>query len=162
MKRVLCATAELDTTNAKEVIFDNDRPVGVRRLGYALEPTESYEQNQHTAGCEDPRITFVEPLGYYVMTYTAYGPTGPRVALALSTDLMTWRRLGPVKFSFMPGYRVDFDLYDNKDAYLFPDLVRDPCGQWALAMIHRPSHQQASPRGGSVLPAKRRLRMSSE
>lgn len=133
-----------------EVEFDaSGDPCGVRRLGYALEPTESYERNARTAGCEDPRITFVEPLGYYVMTYTAYGPLGPRIALAWSKDVFTWQRIGPVKFAYMPAYGVDFDLYDNKDAYLFPDLVRDPHGQPALAMIHRPAHVQG---GMSVVP----------
>jgi beta-1,2-mannobiose phosphorylase / 1,2-beta-oligomannan phosphorylase len=93
-----------------EVIFDAaDNPTGVERRGYALEPTESYEQNARTAGCEDPRITYIEPLRRYVMTYTAYGPLGPRIALAESTDLLYWRRLGPVKFAFDPVLRVDFD-----------------------------------------------------
>jgi predicted GH43/DUF377 family glycosyl hydrolase len=115
-----------------------------------LEPTESYEQNRLTAGCEDARVVFVEPLGYYVMTYTAYGPLGPRVALARSTDLLRWQRIGPAKFTFMPQYRVDLDLYDNKDAFLFPRAVLDSHGQPALAMVHRPSNEQG---GCQVLPA---------
>ncbi len=134
-----------------KVHFDaSGNPISVERLGYALEPTESYERNARTAGCEDPRITRVEPLGYYVMTYTAYGPLGPRIALARSTDLLHWERIGPAKFTFEPRYRVDFDLYDNKDAFLFPQPVRAPDGTPALAMIHRPSHVQG---GMSVLPA---------
>ena len=136
-----------------EVRFNEQgEPMDVRRMGYALEPTESYEQNQKTAGCEDPRITFVEPLGYYVMTYTAYGPLGPRIAIAISKDLMAWQRKGPAKFAFMPSYRVDFDLYDNKDAFLFPKPVRDPHGVWALAMIHRHSHRQGCLLGMPVVP----------
>jgi beta-1,2-mannobiose phosphorylase / 1,2-beta-oligomannan phosphorylase len=130
-----------------KVIFDAaGDPTGVERHGYALEPTESYEQNARTAGCEDPRITYVEPLHRYVMTYTAYGPLGPRIALAESTDLLDWRRLGPVKFAFDPALRVDFDLYDNKDAALFPAPVYDPHGRPALALIHRPANIQ----GGRV------------
>ncbi len=35
-------------------------------------------------GCEDPRITFVEPLQRYVMTYAALSSFGPRIALAIS------------------------------------------------------------------------------
>ena len=47
-------------------------PDGVERLGIALEPEADYERRQDgTGGCEDPRITFVEPLRRYVMTYTA-------------------------------------------------------------------------------------------
>src|SRR4029079_9553951 len=34
-------------------------PYDVERLGYALEPTEPYEQNPRTAGVEDPRVTFI-------------------------------------------------------------------------------------------------------
>jgi predicted GH43/DUF377 family glycosyl hydrolase len=133
-----------------EVIFNAaGDPAGVERRGYALEPTESYEQNARTAGCEDARITYVEPLRRYVMAYTAYGPLGPRIALAESTDLLSWRRLGPAKFAFDPALRVDFDLYDNKDAMLFPELVSDPHGRPALALLHRPAHMQG---GRMVLP----------
>jgi predicted GH43/DUF377 family glycosyl hydrolase len=136
-----------------EVLFDpQGEPVEVKRLGYALEPSESWEQNDRTAGCEDPRVTFIAPLGYYVMTYTAYGPCGPRVALAFSKDLLTWQRIGPAKFAFMPQYRVDFDLYDDKDAFLFPMPVRDPHGELALAMIHRPSNMQGLDHKYQVLP----------
>ncbi len=133
-----------------EIIFNAaGDPASVKRRGYALEPTESYEQNAHTAGCEDARITYVEPLRRYVMAYTAYGPLGPRIALAESIDLLSWQRLGPIKFAFDPALRVDFDLYDNKDAMLFPELVNDPHGQPALALLHRPAHIQG---GRLVLP----------
>src|SRR5277367_634472 len=45
-------------------------PSGVERLGIALEPETDYERRSDgSGGCEDPRITFVEPLGRYVMTY---------------------------------------------------------------------------------------------
>jgi beta-1,2-mannobiose phosphorylase / 1,2-beta-oligomannan phosphorylase len=133
-----------------EVIFDAaGNPTSVERHGYVLEPTESYEQNARTAGCEDPRITYVEPLRRYLMIYTAYGPLGPRIALASSEDLIDWERLGPIKFAFDPALRVDFDLYDNKDAVLFPAPVYDPHGRLALALIHRPAHVQG---GRVVLP----------
>jgi predicted GH43/DUF377 family glycosyl hydrolase len=133
-----------------EIIFDAaGDPTWVERHCYALDPPESYEQNARTAGCEDARITYVEPLRRYVMTYTAYGPLGPRIALAESTDLLEWRRLGPVKFAFDPALRVDFDLYDNKDAVLFPAPVYDPHGRPSLALIHRPAHIQG---GRQVLP----------
>ncbi len=125
------------------VVFDDQHdPVAVERMGYVLEPTESYERNARTAGCEDPRITYVEALGRYVMAYTAYGPLGPRIALAVSSDVLHWERLGPITFTFLPHWRVDFNLYDNKDAFLFPEPVRDPQGRPALALIHRPAHMQ--------------------
>ncbi len=136
------------------VLFDAaGDPVSVQRMGYALEPNESWERNERTAGCEDPRVTFVEPLGLYVMTYTAFGPLGPRIGLAVSEDLSDWRRIGPVQFAYMPAYHADFNLYDNKDAYLFPKVVRDPHGDYALAMIHRPSNVQGGVIKLPVVPA---------
>ena len=45
-------------------------PTGVERLGIALEPEADYELRADGGGCEDPRITFVEPLNQYVMTDT--------------------------------------------------------------------------------------------
>src|SRR5487761_553576 len=43
-------------------------PSGVERLGIALEPETEYEKRPDgSGGCEDPRVTFVEPLGCYVM-----------------------------------------------------------------------------------------------
>ncbi len=121
------------------VIFNDDgEPVGTERLGIALEPTEPYEKNTITGGgCEDPRITYVEPLQLFVMTYTAFSPLGPRVALAVSDDLRTWQRWGLVRFTRHRDH--DFDTFDNKDALLFPCLVQNPrTGQPAFALIHRP------------------------
>lgn len=123
---------------ARVTTGSDGKPIGVERLGYALEPEHGYERNRKTAGVEDPRITFIPAIDRYVMAYAAYGPLGPRVALAISDDAYTWQRLGPVKLTHIPEYQTDFDLYVNKDAYLFPEPVRDPRGQMALAMIHRP------------------------
>jgi predicted GH43/DUF377 family glycosyl hydrolase len=124
------------------VLYDAaGEPTGVERLGYALEPTASYERNERTAGCEDPRVVHIEELDAYVMTYTAYGPVGPRIALAVSHDLFEWRRLGVAKFA--PALGVEFDFYDNKDALIFPRLIADPAGRPSVALIHRPSYNLA-------------------
>jgi len=45
-------------------------------------------------GCEDPRI--VEVNGTYYMTYTAYDGKTARLALALSRDLLHWKKIGLV------------------------------------------------------------------
>src|SRR5580698_7622909 len=75
-------------------------PCGVERLGIALEPEADYERTVHGGGgCEDPRITFVEPLQRYVMTYAALSSIGPRIAFAISEDLFHWERLGLAKFA---------------------------------------------------------------
>jgi predicted GH43/DUF377 family glycosyl hydrolase len=82
-------------------------PSGVERLGIALEPEADYERRPDGGGgCEDPRISFVEPLGRYVMTYTAFSAAGPRIALAISDDLFRWQRLGLANFWREGGYRL--------------------------------------------------------
>ncbi len=80
-----------------------------------LEPEADYERRPDgSGGCEDPCITFIEPLQRYAMTYTAYSPRGPRIALAISEDLFHWERMGLA--IFMPYEGVDFNDVNNKDA----------------------------------------------
>ena len=111
-------------------------PCGVERLGIVLEPEADYERRPDgSGGCEDPRITFVEPLGRYVMTYTALSAAGPRIALAISEDLLHWKRLGLAQF-WQDG--IDFGGVDDKDASLFPVAVPNPSGRAELAILHRP------------------------
>jgi len=112
-------------------------PVGVERLGIALEPKVDYEQRTDgSGGCEDPRITFVESIQRYVMTYTAHSPIGPRIALAVSEDLFHWKRLGLATFA--PYKDIDFVHVDNKDSSLFPVAIPNHSGKMQLAILHRP------------------------
>src|SRR5580693_7140347 len=90
-------------------------PSGVERLGIALEPEADYERRSDGGGgCEDPRVTFIDPLGHYVMSYTAFSSRGPRIAFAISEDLFRWERLGLA--TFLPYKGMEFDGVDNKDA----------------------------------------------
>jgi predicted GH43/DUF377 family glycosyl hydrolase len=73
-------------------------------------------------GIEDPRITWVDELGKYVVAYTAFSKGGPGVALALTEDFRTFERVGLV---MQP---------DDKDAALLPRRID---GNFAL--IHRPT-----------------------
>jgi predicted GH43/DUF377 family glycosyl hydrolase len=122
------------------VRFDSSgQPVAVDRLGYALEPEEEYERSERsTGGVEDPRVTYVEPLHLWVMAYTAVSRLGPRIALAVSDDLLHWRRLGLLQYAETCG--TQFGDYGNKDGMLFPDVVQDPSGKPALAILHRPTY----------------------
>ncbi|HEY4439628.1 MAG TPA: hypothetical protein VGN14_04190, partial [Candidatus Elarobacter sp.] len=101
----------------------------------ALAPEMPYERRAlgNGYGCEDPRVTYVAPLDLYVMAYCAYGPRGPRVALAVSEDAYRWRRLGLVEFA-----DARIDELPNKDGAFFPDVVRSPAGVASLAFYHRP------------------------
>jgi predicted GH43/DUF377 family glycosyl hydrolase len=122
------------------VIFGPDgNPTGVERLGIALEPQEPYEQTPRWGGgCEDPRITYVPSLDRYVMTYTALNMLGPRIAVAVSRDLLTWERLGLI--DFVSEGDIDWNAHADKDGLLFPEPVPGPTGRPALALIHRPTY----------------------
>ena len=88
------------------------------------EPTMPADPTHHPEelwGIEDPRITFVEELGQYAVAYTAFGRSGPGVALALTDDFRTFDRCGIV---MQP---------DDKDAALLPRRV-----EGSFVLIHRP------------------------
>jgi predicted GH43/DUF377 family glycosyl hydrolase len=127
---------------------ENGRPNGVERLGLALEPTEPYEVGPSGGGVEDPRVVFVPLLKRFVMTYTAYVPHEPRVAIAVSEDLKVWQRLGLLRYEAVSGI-PDLNLCGNKDAALFPDAVLDPMGVPSLGILHRPTTRVRIDYGGS-------------
>jgi predicted GH43/DUF377 family glycosyl hydrolase len=126
---------------ARVVFDDNGAPAGALRLANTLEPSEPYELGpERCGGIEDPRVTFVSPLGLFVMTYTAYRPpVHPRVAMAVSKDLITWTRLGPIEYARENGLQ-DLNVCDNKNAVVFPEAVRAPTGQSSIAILHRPAY----------------------
>ena len=134
----LVASGNVSRVGLAEVVLENGVPVGVERRGVVLAPDEGWERGADNAGVEDPRTTWVPSLGLHLMTYVAYGPLGPRLALAVSSDLTSWRRLGPVQFGYQPDLDTDLNLFPNKDAVFFPEPVPDPDGRPSYAMLHRP------------------------
>jgi predicted GH43/DUF377 family glycosyl hydrolase len=72
-------------------------------------------------GVEDPRLTYVEERGEWIIAYTGFSSSGPLVSLARTTDFTSFSRLGPV----MPP--------EDKDAAVFPRRFGK-----RYAMIHRP------------------------
>jgi len=72
-------------------------------------------------GVEDARTVWMEELGTWMIAYTAYGPAGPCVALAVTQDFRTVEHIGVT----MPP--------EDKDASLLPRHVD---GQFVL--FHRP------------------------
>jgi predicted GH43/DUF377 family glycosyl hydrolase len=120
------------------VLFDKaGDPTGLERMGVVLEPQTDYElAPDGRGGCEDARVTYIEALGHYVMTYTALSPKGPRIAIARSGDLLNWERVGLAKFH--PYKDILFDGIDDKDASIFPQLIDDPAGKSSVALLHRP------------------------
>ncbi len=141
----LVAKGNYSRIGIARVKFDDaGDPCGVERLGIALEPETDYELwPDGSGGCEDPRITFVERLQRYVMTYTGHAPSGPRIALAVSEDLLHWKRLGLATFE--PYLGVDFVHVDNKDASVFPVAIPNHCGKMQMAILHRPLFRGTRP-----------------
>ena len=84
-----------------------------------LQPDET--QISWQWGFEDARVSFVDELDRYVITCTAYGPPGPCVYLAITTDFGSIEQGSIV----IPP--------EDKNAALFPRRVN---GQWLL--LHRP------------------------
>src|SRR6476620_11768033 len=124
----LVAQGNYSRIGIARVLFDQaGDPAGVERLGIAVEPEAEYELRPDGGGCEDPRVTFVEPLQRYVMTYTALSSAGPRIAVAISEDLFHWERLGLATFAAYRG--IDFVNVDNKDASLFPIAIPNHAGK---------------------------------
>ena len=100
--------------------------------GWVIDPTPTLPANpvaypEELWGIEDPRLTYVEELGKFVVAYTAFGRSGPGVALALTSDFRSFERYGIV---MQP---------DDKDAALLPRRVN---GNFAL--IHRPSYDSGA------------------
>ena len=138
-------------------------PVGVERLGIALEPEAEYERRPDgSGGCEDPRITFVEPLRRYVMTYTAHSATArgspwhyPRICS--TGGVWASRPSAPIRASSSTAWTTKTPV--------FPVAIPDPSGQLAMAILHRPLFPGTRPeetalracvrRGGS--PARKYL-----
>lgn len=130
----ISAAGNVSRVGLAEVVLDNGVPTGVRRRGVVLTPDEEWERS----GVEDPRTTWLAPLGLHVMTYVAYGPLGPRPAFAVSADLENWRRIGPMHLEYEPELAHDLNLFPNKDVVVFPEPVRAPDGVRSYAVVHRP------------------------
>lgn len=100
--------------------------------GWLIDPTPTLVPDpekypEELWGIEDARITYVEEMHKYAITYTAYGESGPGVSLALTDDFRSFERFGIV---MQP---------DDKDAALLPRRVN---GNFAL--IHRPSDESGA------------------
>ena len=84
-------------------------------------------------GIEDPRITWMEDLEKWAITYTAFSQRGPVVSLALTEDFRNFVKIGPISG------------IDDKDAALFPRKIND---KWVL--LHRPIVKDSSIPGAHI------------
>ena len=98
------------------------KPAGTSRIGLAestdgihftrhSEPVlypdnDAYKQYEWEGGCEDPRVV-QDDKGTFYMTYTAFDGQIARLMLATSTDLLHWKKQGPVFANAMNGKYID-------------------------------------------------------
>ncbi|HEY0187744.1 MAG TPA: glycosidase [Cellulomonas sp.] len=148
----LVAAGNVSRVGRARVVLAGGVPVDVERRGVVLAPDRAWERGARHGGVEDPRITWVPSLGLHVMTYVAYGPLGPRPALAVSEHGESWRRLGPVQFEYDDALDTDLNLFPNKDVVLFPEPVPGPDGRACYAMLHRPMWDFSFVRPGEPAP----------
>ena len=100
-----------------------------------LAPADGIESEQW--GFEDPRAVWVAELERWLITCTAYGPSGPAVYLASTTDFRTVERIGII---CQP---------EDKNAAVLSERVD---GQWVL--FHRPMTSYGGSRGEVVSPGR--------
>lgn len=134
----LVSAGNVSRIGRARVTIEDGAPVGVTRLPVVLEADRSWEHGAEHGGVEDPRITTIDALGVHVMTYVAFGPLGPKPALAVSRDGVEWTRLGPIQFAYDDRLDTDLNLFPNKDVVYFPEPVPDPDGVASIAVLHRP------------------------
>jgi predicted GH43/DUF377 family glycosyl hydrolase len=94
-------------------------------VGEAPALVPSPEHREELWGLEDPRITRVDELDCWVVAYTAFGPGGPALSLATTTDFVRFERHGMVMSP------------ENKNGALFPRRIG---GHFVL--VHRPVSSQ--------------------
>lgn len=151
----LVAAGNVSRIGLARLVLEGGVPTGVERQGVVLEPDRTWERGSQNAGVEDPRVTYVPALGLYLMTYVAFGPLGPRTAMAMTEDVRHWVRLGPVSFEYDDALDLDLNLFHNKDTVFLPEPVTSPDGEESLAVLHRPSWDLSEIRPGErpVLPS---------
>jgi predicted GH43/DUF377 family glycosyl hydrolase len=97
-------------------------------IGEAPVLVPSPDHPEEEWGLEDPRISRVDELDCWVVAYTAFGPGGPGLSLATTTDFERFERLGMVMSP------------ENKNGALFPRRIG---GEFVLA--HRPVSSHGGP-----------------
>ncbi len=85
-----------------------------------LAPEEDDQKEMEwPGGCEDPRVA-VTLEGQYVMFYTQWNKKTPRLAVAISRDLVHWKKYGPV---FKKAYHGRFFNKATKSASIVTKVI---------------------------------------
>jgi len=82
---------------------------------------DSQKEFEWPGGCEDPRVAMTE-TGTYVMFYTQWNRKLPRLGVAISTDLIHWKKHGPI---FQKAYNGRFFNMATKSASILTKMIGD-------------------------------------
>jgi predicted GH43/DUF377 family glycosyl hydrolase len=82
---------------------------------------DEQKEFEWTGGCEDPRVA-VTSDGTYLILYTEWNHKVPRLAAALSKDLINWKKKGPV---FRQAYGGRFLNMATKSASIITKVVHN-------------------------------------
>jgi beta-1,2-mannosidase len=91
--------------------------------------TDDQQAFEWPGGCEDPRVAVTED-GTYVMLYTQWNKKVPRIGVATSKDLITWKKHGP---AFQDAYDGRFFNMASKSASIVTRLVN---GRQVIAKVN--------------------------
>ncbi|MCM8807389.1 MAG: glycosidase [Candidatus Omnitrophica bacterium] len=117
---LLCRVETFDGYSHLTIAKSKD---GITNWEISEKPTLLPDQNfdEEKWGIEDPRITYLEDLKKYAITYVSFSPGGPLISLILTSDFKNFERKG----ALVPP--------EDKDGALFPKKFK---GKYVL--IHRP------------------------
>jgi predicted GH43/DUF377 family glycosyl hydrolase len=91
-----------------------------RRKAPVLYPAnDAAKPYEWPGGCEDPRVA-VTAGGTYVVFYTEWNRKVPRLGIATSTDLINWKKHGPI---FETAYQGKFFNIASKSASILTKVV---------------------------------------
>lgn len=90
---------------------------------------DDQKEFEWTGGCEDPRVAVTED-GTYLMFYTQWNKKVPRIGVATSRDLVTWKKHGP---AFQDAYNGRFFNMASKSASVITRLVK---GKQVIAKVN--------------------------
>ncbi len=136
-------------------------PAGVERLGIALEPEADYERRPDGGGgCEDPRVTFVEPLRALRHDLHGIFAPGPSHRSGPVEGPLPLGACGACDVWSLPG--IELDDVDDKDASLFPVAIPNPSGHAEVAILHRPLFPGTRPEETACHPVSRKVDLDRE
>jgi beta-1,2-mannosidase len=94
---------------------------GRKNVPVLFPANDSQKKYEWPGGCEDPRVAMTES-GVYVMFYTQWNRKLPRLGVATSTDLIHWKKHGPI---FQQAYNGRFFNMATKSASILTKMMGD-------------------------------------